>query len=81
MNRVEITTRPEAPNPAMTPCDIIEIEPSAAAFEVVVEAAEVDALWRISEGVVPSVKEAPHWDWSEGAASDTMDGMFVLIIL
>jgi hypothetical protein len=33
VNTVERTTKPEAPNPAITPRDIIETEPSAAAFE------------------------------------------------
>jgi len=74
-------TRPEAPNPAITPWDIIEAEPRAAAFDVAVEAPEVVALWRMPEGVVPSVNDAPHCDWSEGAASDTREGMFWLMTL
>jgi len=53
VNTVEKTTKPEAPNPATTPRDIIETEPSAAALEADA-ASTLLALWAMPEGVVPS---------------------------
>jgi len=79
-----MTTMPEAPNPARVPWDIIETDPRAAdfaLFALLPEADEVEALWRMPEGVDPSVKDAPHCDWSAEAEPEVREGIAELMIL
>jgi hypothetical protein len=78
---VETRTRPDAARPATSPWEGMTTEPAAAALELVEANTESVALSLIPEGVVPSVKEAPHCDCKAGASLETMLGMFLAIIL
>jgi len=81
VNKVEPTTRPDAARPATSPWGSMATEPEAAALELVEAITESVALSVIPEGVVPSVKEAPHCDCKAGATSEATLGMFLAIIL
>jgi hypothetical protein len=76
-----MTTRPEAPNPARAPGVINETDPRAADFEVLAPVPDVAAASTMPEGVDPSVKEVPHWDWSEEEASEVREGIAELMTL
>jgi len=54
-----------------------EGEGRTAEDEVVLEL----ALWTILEGMVPSVNEAPHWDWRDGAKSEIKLGAALNMML
>jgi len=81
VNKVETRTRPDAARPVTSPWESMATEPAAAALELVEAKAASVALSLIPEGVVPSVKEAPHCDCKAGAASETTLGMFLAIIV